>query len=481
MRNPDQNGPELREREAIGDRGRGELADAEVEVAARAVRRREVSGSVEAEMRLRRGREVGRAADEPGDALRDRVQHLARGVARGEALRVRGERGEPRVPVLGKRSALHALDLVGELREGCAVFLEPRLPRRSRLAATGADALREVLDDTVGDEELGVLGPAVEPLRLLHALGTERLSVRLRCVLDGRAVADVAVHEDQRRPLVLRLENLERALGRLEVVRVGDRRHVPAVRGEARRDVLREREVRVALDRDAVRVVDPAEIREALVRRERRRLGRDAFHHAAVAGLGVHVEVEEREPVAVVARPQPLARDRHSHRCRDSLSERAGRRLDAARPAVLGVAGALRPELAEALEVVERDGRLAEDLVLGVDRFDAGEIQQRPQQRGRVSRREHEAVPVRPDRVGRVEAQKSLPERVRDGGDADRRSRMTRVRCLDRVDAERSDRRDAELVEVARHAAGSPSSNPCVHAVSRRSAAMGPSSLRSHE
>ena len=213
-----------------------------------------------------------------------------------------GNAVSPASQSVGKRSALHALDLVGELREGCAVLLEPRLPRRSRLAATGADALREVLDDAVGDEELGVLGPAVEALRRLHALGPERLAVRLRRVLDGRAVADVAVHDDERRPLVLRLEVLERALGRLEVVRVGDRRHVPAVRREARRDVLGESEVRVALDRDAVRVVDPAEIREALVRRERRRLGRDAFHHAAVAGLGVHVEVEEREPVAVVAR-----------------------------------------------------------------------------------------------------------------------------------------------------------------------------------
>src|SRR6185503_12997749 len=146
------------------------------EVAARAVSRCEVSGTVEAEMRLRRGREVCRPADDPGDALGDGIQHLAGGVARGEALRVRRERGEPRVPVLGKCSALHALELVGELREGCAVLLELRLPCRSRLAAAGADALGEVLDDAVRDEEVGVLGPAVEPLRLLHTFGTERLT-----------------------------------------------------------------------------------------------------------------------------------------------------------------------------------------------------------------------------------------------------------------------------------------------------------------
>ena len=126
----------------------------------------------------------------------------------------------------------------------------------------------------------------------------------------------------------------------VEVVRVGDGRHVPAVGDEPRGDVLGERDVRVALDRHPVRVVDPAEVREPLVRGERRRLGRDSLHHAAVPGLRVDVEVEERVPVAVVARAEPLARDGHADRRRGARPERARRRLDAARPAVLGMARA---------------------------------------------------------------------------------------------------------------------------------------------
>ena len=333
------------------------------------------------------------------------------------------------------------------------------------LGAACADPLREVLDDALGNEELRVLGPAEEALRRLDALRAERLAVRLRRVLDRRAVADVAVHDDQRRPLVLGLERVERALGRLEVVRVRDRRHVPAVRGEPIGDVLGEREVGVALDRDPVRVVDPAEVREALVRGERGRLRRDALHHAAVARLGVHVEVEEREAVAVVARAEPLARDGHADRRRDALPERARGRLDTARPAVLRVAGALRAELAEALQVVERDGRLAEDLVVGVDRAHAGQVEERPEEGGGVARGEHEPVAVRPDRVGGIEAQEALPERVRDRRDPDRRPRMSRVRRLDRVDAERPDRLDARLDRGG--------------AASTFTAAMGSSSLRS--
>ena len=188
-----------------------------------------------------------------------------------------------------------------------------------------------------------------------------------------------------------------------EVVRVRDRRHVPAIRGEPVGDVLREREIRVPLDRDAIRVVDPAEVREALVRGVGRRLRADPFHHAAVARLRVHVEVEEREAVAVVACAEPEARDRHPDGGRDALAERARGRLDTARPAVLGVPGALRAELAKALEVVESDRGLAQDLVLGVDRADASEMEERPEQGGGVARGEHEAIAVRPDRVCRIE------------------------------------------------------------------------------
>ena len=219
----------------------------------------------------------------------------------------------------------------------------PRIaPPRPRAAARPRAPMPvgEGLEDPVGDEEVGVLGPAVEALRLLDALGAERLAVRLRRVLDRRAVADVAVDEDQRRALVLGLEDREGPLHLLEVVGVGDRRHVPAVGGEPRRDVLGEREVGVALDRHPVRVVDPAEVREPLMAGEGRGLRRDALHHAAVPGLGVDVEVEEGEAVAVVARAEPLAGDRHPDRRRDALAERAGGRLDAARPAVLGVARA---------------------------------------------------------------------------------------------------------------------------------------------
>ena len=108
-------------------------------------------------------------------------------------------------------------------------------------------------------------------------------------------------------------------------------------------------------------VVDPAEVRELQVAGERGGLGRDPLHHVAVAAEGVDVEVEQvLEAGLVEVRGHPAAGHGHADAVGHALAERAGGRLDARGPAVLGVAGALAVELAELLDVVERDRRLAE-------------------------------------------------------------------------------------------------------------------------
>ncbi len=147
-----------------------------------------------------------------------------------------------------------------------AVDLHPGL---ARLLTSLPDAVGEVLGHFVRDEELRVLGPAVVPLRRTDLVLSERLAVRrARVLLRGRAPADVAVDDDQGRAVVLLLERLEGSGQHLEVVRVTDPGDVPAVGDEARGDVLGEGERRVALDRDLVVVVDPAEVRELEVPRQ---------------------------------------------------------------------------------------------------------------------------------------------------------------------------------------------------------------------
>ncbi len=324
------------------------------------------------------------------------------------------------------------------------VELEPVL---ARVLAALADAVGEVLQHAVWDEELGVLGPAVVALRGADLVLAERFAVRsARVLLGGGAPADVTVDDDERGPLVLLLERLEGAGEHLEVVRVADARDVPAIGDEARGDVLGERESRVPLDRDLVVVVDPAEVRELEMPGQRGGFAGDAFHHVAVAAERVDVVVEELVPRLVEVGGLPEARDRHPDRSRDAGAQRASSRLDPRGPPVLGMSRALRVELAEPLQVVERDRELAEGLVGGIDCLDGAQVEEGVEERRGVTHRVHVAVPVRPDRVVRIEAQEPLPERVGHGRHRHRRPRMARVRRLDGVDRQRPDRVDRQDV-----------------------------------
>ncbi len=147
---------------------------------------------------------------------------------------------------------------------------------------------------------------------------------------------------------------------RLEVVGVADPGDVPAVAHEARGDVVVVGDLGVAVDRDVVVVVDPAEVVEPLVAGERGGLVGDALHQVAVAADHVDVEVEELEagPVEVrapatsppTAIPTEVATPWPSGPVVVSTPE--VQRYS-------GWPGGLRVELAEGLDVVEGDRELA--------------------------------------------------------------------------------------------------------------------------
>src|SRR6185295_14127123 len=94
-----------------------------------------------------------------------------------------------------------------------------------------------------------------------------------------------------------------------------------------------------------------------------------------------------------------LLGDRDADRARDPLAERSGRRLDADRVAVLRVPRGLRAELAEALELLDRQPV-------------AREVEQGVEERGGVAAGEHEAVAVRPGRIVRAVPQVAGPDPV---------------------------------------------------------------------
>ena len=203
----------------------------------------------------------------------------------------------------------------------------------------------------------------------------------LRALFVGGAETDRGAASDQGRPALL-LGLLERGFDSILVMAV-DADRVPARRPEARALVLAGREARRAVDGDAVVVPHHNQLGELEVTRKIDRLVADAFHQAAVAADHIGVMIDE---VGAVARGHRRFRDRHADRHREALAQRPGRRFDARRVAVFGVAGGLRTELAKALDLLDRHVGIAKKIERGVEQHRA------------VSSRKHEAVAIWPMR-----------------------------------------------------------------------------------
>ena len=181
----------------------------------------------------------------------------------------------------------------------------------------------------------------------------------------------------------------DRSLDGREVVAVLDPCDVPAVGREPLRSVLRPGHVRRAVELDVVVVVEHDELPEPEVAGEARGLRGDALLEVAVRGDDVRPVVDQlvARPVELVGEP-PL-RDGHAHGVGEALAERAGRRLDARREAVLRVARRPRAPLPELLELLEPE-------------VVAGEVEERVQEHRGVARGQDEPVAVRPVGCGRA-------------------------------------------------------------------------------
>ena len=269
-----------------------------------------------------------------------------------------------------------------------------------------------------------------------------------RVVLVRRAIADVAVEDDERGAALRALEDLEGARDTIHVVGVFHALHVPAVTHEPPGHVLRERQACAALDGDAIVVVDPAQVVETQVTGQGCRLRRDPLHQAAVATHDIDAVIEDVEARAVVSTGEPLLADGHAHAGGDALAERAAGGLDARHPVILGVPRSLAVELAEVSDVVEGDRGLSQPLVVGVHGPGPGEMEDGPEQHRGVAVREHEAVAIGPDRISRVEAHHAVPERVDQWGERHRRAGMSGLCLLDGIDREGADGVDAQLIEL---------------------------------
>ena len=280
--------------------------------------------------------------------------------------------------------------------------------------------------------------PAELLLRQPDLLLAQRRAVGLGGVLHVRAaVGDVRAELDHRGPPHLALGLDQGPLEPFHVVAVAvDLLDVPAVGLETLGPVLGEGQLRRAVDADVVVVVDDHEIVQAQVTGQRAGLGGDALLQVAVAGEDVDLVVDDREALAVEVVGQVLLGDGHAHGIRDPLPQRAGGRLDAELGIVLGMSRRLALPLPEPAECPP-----ASDVV-------AGQIEQGVEQHAAVPAREDEPVAVVPGGMGRIELQVPRPQDVGRRGHAHRHARMAALGLLDRIQREKTDRIDAQLIEL---------------------------------
>ena len=421
------------ERHPVQRGGHGVFAHAEVQVAARVV----VGGVVR--FGLHHGvvgpGQIRRAAQQAGDALGQRVDGHAGRLPRGHVPLVGRKSRKVFVPA-GRQFAVHGL-LPGrrQFRKGGRVGFDgltpgqfPSLAVRDHLLEEGAHVLR--------DEELRFQRPSEVLLGQFDFLFAEGLAMGLgRAGLVGTAVADDRAAQDDRRTVRLVPRHFDRGFDPGEVVAVHNPLHVPPVGIEPQARVLREGQVRAAVDRDAVVQVEDDQPAQSEVSREGTGLGGDALHHVPVAGDDIGVVVDDLVAGAVVPGRQVGLGHGHAHGVRDALPERSRGGLHAGRISVLGMAGRLAFPLPEVPDLIE--GEVV-----------AGEMEHGVEQHGPVSAGEHEAVAVRPVGVFGVVPHEARPQHVGDGRGFHGKAGMAAVGLLHGVDGQHADGVDASLLEI---------------------------------
>ena len=192
---------------------------------------------------------------------------------------------------------------------------------------------------------------------------------------------------------------------------------------------------------------------------QRDRFLRDALHQVAVGNQHIGVMVDD---LLAEFGGEHLLGQRHADRGGDALAERAGGGLDALGVEILRMSRGQRSQLAEMLDLVERH--------VGI----AGEIQQRIEQHRAMAGREHEAVAVRPVRLGGVEFQELREQHGGDVGRAHRQAGVAGIGLLDGIHGEPADRIGHTGMIDARHDEN-PSEMRCLVAIRSRANGLGTS------
>lgn len=177
------------------------LPHPEVEVAPPVGCGSQVAGAVKGQPGLGRGGQIGCTPNQPGNIFRYCIEHPAGTVPAGQPLRVGGEDRHVLIPTIGQLAVLHPVQLIGQLRVLLLVRLKLGEPGLAQRRTPRPDTGLKMFAHSVGDQELGLLRPAVGSLGQPNFLLTQRLAVGGAGTLFGRrAVGNMAIDDNQGGP-----------------------------------------------------------------------------------------------------------------------------------------------------------------------------------------------------------------------------------------------------------------------------------------
>ncbi|SXE21908.1 Uncharacterised protein [Klebsiella variicola] len=140
----------------------------------------------------------------------------------------------------------------------------------------------------------------------------------------------------------------------VSVVTVNAAHHVPAVGFKAFRGIVGEPAFNVAVDGDAVVIIEGNQFAQFQGTGQGAHFVRDAFHHAAVAHEGVGEVVDDVVARTVELRRQGFLGDSHPDRVSDTLAQRTGGGFHARGVADFRVTRGFGVQLAEVFQLFNR-------------------------------------------------------------------------------------------------------------------------------
>mmetsp|Transcript_16726 Transcript_16726/g.39386 ORF Transcript_16726/g.39386 Transcript_16726/m.39386 type:complete len:450 (-) Transcript_16726:31-1380(-) len=198
--------------------------------------------------------------------------------------------------------------------------------------------------------------------------------------------------------------------------------NVETVRGEETRGVVALGRICHGVKSNIVGVVDEDEVVQAKMPCKRRRLRGDTLLQAPVSSKAHNVVINDGVLGCVKLSGSHLLRNSVTNGVSNTLAERSRGGFHAWALVELGVPGGDRVQLAEGLDLIQRDH--------------AGHVQPAVQEHRTVASGKHKTVAVQPLGVSRVKGKQMTEQRSSDLGAAEREAQMAGTASVDRINSE---------------------------------------------